>query len=156
MYLLLVKLAKRGVHLCLNKTMCKSKWSILDRSVAQSPKVKVTLRPFLAHLHFSAEELLLYPRRPCLHWRPHANVRAHVKVLDLQSFCIFLAFKLIKPLTTKVYDRPTSGDCGTSGQFCCCRGISVLQSHPVYTQATTCSNFRKFCTFNYNNDNSGI
>ena len=46
---------------------------------------------FLARLHFSAEELLLYPRlrRP----RPHTNVMANVKVLEFQSFCIFAAFK---------------------------------------------------------------
>ena len=45
--------------------------------------------PFLARLHFSAEELLLYPRRrrqrPCRCRRPRRrpqNVRANVKVLE--------------------------------------------------------------------------
>ena len=45
--------------------------------------------PFLARLHFSAEELLLYPRRrrqrqrPCRRPRPRPqNVRANVKVLE--------------------------------------------------------------------------
>ena len=42
------------------------------------------------------------------------NVRANVKVLEFKSFCIF-SFILIKPLTTKAYDRRASGDCGTSG-----------------------------------------
>ena len=50
---------------------------------------------FLARLHFSAEELLLYPRRrrrrrrqrqrPCRRRRPHRrpqNVRVNVKVLE--------------------------------------------------------------------------
>ena len=50
------------------------------------------------------------------------NVRANVKVLELKSFCIFscilsLLIILIKPLTTKAYDRRASGDCGTSGYF---------------------------------------
>ena len=50
------------------------------------------------------------------------NVRANVKVLEFKSFCIFsciltLLIILIKPLTTKAYDRRASGDCGTSG-FC--------------------------------------
>ena len=50
-------------------------------------------RNFLARLHFSAEELLLYPRRrrrrqrqrPCRRPRPRRrpqNVRANVKVLE--------------------------------------------------------------------------
>ena len=48
------------------------------------------------------------------------NVRANVKVLEFKSFCVFscilsLLFILIKPLTTKAYDRRASGDCGTSG-----------------------------------------
>ena len=48
----------------------------------------------LARLHFSAEELLLYPRRrrPCRRRRPRRrpqNVRANVKVLEFQSLCIF-------------------------------------------------------------------
>ena len=48
------------------------------------------------------------------------NVRANVKVLEFKSFCIFsfilsLLIILIKPLTTKAYDRRASGDCGTSG-----------------------------------------
>ena len=42
------------------------------------------------------------------------------KVLEFKSFCIFsgilsLLIILIKPLTTKAYDRSASGDCGTSG-----------------------------------------
>ena len=42
---------------------------------------------FLVRLHFSAEELLLYPRRrrPCRRRRPRRrpqNVRANVKVLE--------------------------------------------------------------------------
>ena len=48
------------------------------------------------------------------------NVRANVKVLEFQSFCIFacilgLFIILIKSLTTKAYDRYASGDFGTSG-----------------------------------------
>ena len=35
----------------------------------------------LARLHFSAEELLLYPRRRRPRWRPQ-NVRANVEVLE--------------------------------------------------------------------------
>ena len=41
--------------------------------------------PFLARLHFSAEELLLYPRRRRQRQRPRRrpqNVRANVKVLE--------------------------------------------------------------------------
>ena len=70
--------------------------------------------PFLARLHFSAEELLLYPPPPPpVSVRVHVsvgvrmqNVRANVKVLEFKSFCIFsciLSFLiiLIKPLTTK-------------------------------------------------------
>ena len=43
-------------------------------------------------------------------------------VLEFKYFCIFsciltLLIILIKPLTTKAYDRRASGDCGTSG-FC--------------------------------------
>ena len=75
---------------------------------------------FLARLHFRADELLLYPG---LRYRVHVrmqNVRANVKVLEFQSFCIFsciltLLTILIMPLTTKAYDRRQSGDCGTSG-----------------------------------------
>ena len=42
------------------------------------------------------------------------------KVLEFKSFCIFsciliMLIILIKPLTTKAYDRRASGDCGTSG-----------------------------------------
>ena len=77
------------------------------------------LQYFLARLHFSAEELLLYPRR----WRqrPHPqNVRVNVKVMEFQSLCIFSCILtsliiLIKPLTTKAHDRRASGDCVTSG-----------------------------------------
>ena len=48
------------------------------------------------------------------------NVRANVKVWEFKSFCICscilsLLIILIKPLTTKAYDRRASGDCGTSG-----------------------------------------
>ena len=48
------------------------------------------------------------------------NVGANVNVLKFQSFCIFscilsLLTILIKPLTTKAYDRRAYGDCGTSG-----------------------------------------
>ena len=51
------------------------------------------------------------------------NVRANVKVLKFHSFCIFscilsLLIILIKPLTSKAYDRRASGDCGTSGSDC--------------------------------------
>ena len=73
----------------------------------------------LARLHFSAEELLLYPR--CRRQRPRPkNVRVNVKVMEFQSLCIFsciltLLIILIKPLTTKAHDRRASGDCGTSG-----------------------------------------
>ena len=74
---------------------------------------------FLAHLHFSAEELLLYPRLPCRRPRWRRRPRPHAK---FQSFYIFscilsLLIILIKPLTTKAHDRRASGDCtcGTSG-----------------------------------------
>ena len=48
------------------------------------------------------------------------NVRVNVKVMEIESLCIFsciltLLIILIKPLTTKAYDRRASGDCGTSG-----------------------------------------
>ena len=48
------------------------------------------------------------------------NVRVNVKVLEFKSFWIFscilnLLIILIKPLTTKAYDRRASGDYGTSG-----------------------------------------
>ena len=61
------------------------------------------------------------------------NVRANVKVLELKSFCIFscilsLLIILIKPLTTKAYDRRTSGDCGTSGSYMCAWGL-LLANH---------------------------
>ena len=70
-------------------------------------------------LHISAEELLLYPPW-CWSKFPHVNVRANVKVLEFQSFCILSCILtvfiiLIKPLTTKVYDSHASHDCGTSG-----------------------------------------
>ena len=50
------------------------------------------------------------------------NVSANVRVLQIQSFCIFsciltLLIMLIKPLRTKTYDRCASGDCGTSGLY---------------------------------------
>ena len=90
------------------------------------PRVKIS---FLARLHFSAEELLLYPQRrrqrPCRRRRQRPrrrpqNVRANVKVLEFESLCIFsciltLLIILIKPLTAKAYDRRASGDCGASG-----------------------------------------
>ena len=52
------------------------------------------IEPFLARLHFSAEELLLYPGvRVGVRVRMQ-NVRANVKVLEFKSFCIFfLHFK---------------------------------------------------------------
>ena len=48
------------------------------------------------------------------------NVRANVKVMEFQFLYIFsciltLLIILIKPLTTKAYDKRTSDDCGTSG-----------------------------------------
>ena len=57
----------------------------------------------------------------CVHME---NVRANAKVLEFQSFCIFsfiltLFIILIKPFTTKDYERCASGDRGTSGWFCC-------------------------------------
>ena len=75
--------------------------------------------PFLARLHLSAEELLLYPRRrrPRRRQRPRPqNVRVNVKVIEFQSLCIFsciltLLIILIKPLTTKAHDRRASSDC---------------------------------------------
>ena len=56
------------------------------------------------------------------------NVRANVKVLEFKSFCIFsciltLLVILIKPLTTKAYDRRASGDCGTSGLKSSCSDL---------------------------------
>ena len=81
---------------------------------------------FLARLHFSAEELLLYPGVSVrvgvfvgVGVRMQ-NVRANVKVMKFQSLCIsscilILLIILIKPYTTKAHDRRASGDCGTSG-----------------------------------------
>ena len=48
------------------------------------------------------------------------NVRTNVKVMEFQFLCILsciltLLIILIKPLTTKAYDRSASSDCGTSG-----------------------------------------
>ena len=48
------------------------------------------------------------------------NVRANVKVFKLKPFCVSvcsltLLIILIKPITTRAYDRHASGDCGTSG-----------------------------------------
>ena len=62
------------------------------------------------------------------------NVRANVKVFEFKSFCIFsciltLLVILIKPLTTKAYDRRASGDCGTSGYVC----TNLMKNIPVYT-----------------------
>ena len=81
---------------------------------------------FLARMHFSAEELLLYPRRqrPCLRryprWRPCKMLWQMLKSWNFSLSVFFLAFLLclyiilIKPLTTKAHDRRASGDCGTS------------------------------------------
>ena len=44
-------------------------------------KVMYMILAFLARLHFSAEELLLYPRRRRQRRRPQ-TVRANVKVLE--------------------------------------------------------------------------
>ena len=57
----------------------------------------------------------------CVHMQ---NVRANVKVIEFQFLfifsCIFtLLIILIKPITTKTYDRRSSGDCGTSGLSVC-------------------------------------
>ena len=73
------------------------------------------------------------------------NVRANVKVLKFQSFCIFscilsLLIILIKPLTTKAYDRRASGDCGTSGVLIC---PVKLARHSFYYQGCHDS----FCCF---------
>ena len=44
------------------------------------------------------------------------NVRVNVVSLSIFFSCILtLLIILIKPLTTKAYDRDASGDCGTSG-----------------------------------------
>ena len=70
------------------------------------------------------------------------NVRANVKVLEFKSFCFFscilsLLIILIKPLTTKAYDRRASGDCGTSGfpnplyLLCRLRSIAAHRDHFV-------------------------
>ena len=61
---------------------------------------------FLARLHFSAEELLLYPRRQRPRRRPACKMLGQMLVLEFKSFCIFscilsLLIILIKPLTTK-------------------------------------------------------
>ena len=48
----------------------------------------VTLRQFLARLHFSAEELLLYSLRQRQLGVHMQNVRSNVKVLKLESFCV--------------------------------------------------------------------
>ena len=56
--------------------------------------VSIPRKAFLARLHFSAEELLLYPGvgvGVCVGVRMQI-VRANVKVLEFLSFCIFLAF----------------------------------------------------------------
>ena len=73
------------------------------------------INAFLARLHFSAEELLLYPGPVRMQ-----NVRANVKVMKFQSLCIFtciltLLIIQIKPRPTLAHDRRASGDCGTSG-----------------------------------------
>ena len=39
----------------------------------------VNSHQFLVRLHFSAKELLLYPRRPCRRLRPHRRRRLHAK-----------------------------------------------------------------------------
>ena len=87
---------------------------------------------FLARLHFRAEELLLYPRRPQGVGVRIQNVRANVKVMKFQSLCIFsciltLLIIQIKPLTTKAHDRRASSDCGTSGFFFLGGGGGVLK-----------------------------
>ena len=62
--------------------------------------------PWLACQHFSAEELLLNPRRrrPRRHRRPCdiQNVRANVKMLEFQSFCICLLLLNFAYHTNKV------------------------------------------------------
>ena len=77
---------------------------------------------FLERLHFSEEELLLYPsvRISVGVSIQMQNVRANVKVMKFQSLCIFsciltVLIILIKPQITKAHDRRTSGYCGTSG-----------------------------------------
>ena len=89
-----------------------------DLSINEAMKQNTGLWSFLAYLHFSAEELLLYPGISI--GVRMQNVRANVKVLEFKSFCIFSCILtvltiLIKPLTTKAYGRWVSGDCGTSG-----------------------------------------
>ena len=59
-------------------------------------------------------------------------IRENVKVLEFHSFCIFSCFLtlfiiLIKPFTTKAYDRCASGDCGTSSYINCCILIYMFQ-----------------------------
>ena len=101
---------------------------------------------FLACLHFSAEELLLYPRRRRRRQRPRPrpqNVRANVKVMEFQSLCIFcyiitLYIILIKPLTTKAHDRRASGDCGTSGVLHIWAGRMLISHNFCNFTLTSC------------------
>ena len=101
----------------------------------RSSSTFVTVDLFLARLHFSAEKLLLYPRRQRQRRCPHANV----KVLEFtcKSFCIFsciltLLLIPIKPLKTKAYDRRASGDCGTSGFISYCPLFKILSVTQVF------------------------
>ena len=105
---------------------------ILQESFAMTdksypPPCRNYLQPFLARLHFSAEELLLYPRRqrrrPCRRPRPHAKMLGQMlKSWNLSLSVFFLHLNLAyhtnkAPLQQKAYDRRASGDCGTSGTY---------------------------------------
>ena len=64
-----------------SNTTIKAVWRCTDNESEIVVSLFVCSSVFLARLHFSAEELLLYPRpqRPC--WRPQ-NVRANFEVLE--------------------------------------------------------------------------
>ena len=86
--------------------------------------VHLSFISFLAWLHFSAEELLLYPWRPHPRPCPHYTcVRYTCKILGQMYFdhslffsCILTLFiVLTKPLATKAHNSRAYVDCGTFG-----------------------------------------
>ena len=94
----------------------------MERQPSISPEIVdfMTIRPdqiiqdilFLVHLHFSAEELLLYPPVSVSTYKMLGQM--------LKSFCIsscilVLFIILMNSLTTKAHLRSASSDFGTSG-----------------------------------------
>ena len=101
--------------ICTQLIFCKYSYTPANEVWQNAVSPCLSTRHFLAHLHFSAEELLLYPGVRVRvgvrmqHDRANAYVNTSLGILVFLYFFLHVNFIiLVKPLRSKTYDRRAS------------------------------------------------